>query len=676
MTGRPSDTQSNENPTRSRLASRLVTFVLVLGWGVHRDCEGAGLERLSYQNPGLVVDLSVGLWAWPLPLDFDDDGDLDLVVSCPDVPSNGTYFFENPGGNAKMPVFRAPVRVGPGYHNIQPSYNDGAVRLLTPGHELVAEGSQRFEKTVSIYPRTNIHGSKVRANEWKLVDYDGDGSLDLIVGVGDWTDYGWDNAFDDQGRWTRGPLHGYVYLLHNQGTSERPNYDRPVQVEAAGKPIDVYGMPTPNLADFDGDGDLDLICGEFLDKFTYFENLGTRTEPRFAEGERLLHHGAPIAMDLQMIVPVALDWDGDGDQDLIVGDEDGRVALVEHTGEIVDGMPHFLPPVYFQQQAGDVSFGALITPFGFDWDGDDDEDLICGNSAGYIGFIENLDGGNPPRWNAPQRLEADGEVIRIQARENGSIQGPCEAKWGYTTLSVADWDHDELPDLIVNSIWGAVVWFRNIGTRQVPRLARSEPIEVQWPGQPPRPSWNWWEPADDQLVTQWRTTPVVTDWTGDGLADLVMLDHEGYLALFERFRQDGRLGLKPGRRVFLGEPSSSFNSLHIPLNMMSGELRLNGENAGRSGRRKLCLADWDGDGRLDLLVNSRSVNLLHQESSKNANEFVFQDLGPLDSRSLAGHTTCPTVVDWDKNRIPDLLIGAEDGYLYYLKNPRSDSPLP
>jgi len=29
-------------------------------------------------------------------------------------------------------------------------------------------------------------------------------------------------------------------------------------------------------------------------------------------------------------------------------------------------------------------------------------------------------------------------------------------------------------------------------------------------------------------------------------------------------------------------------------------------------------------------------------------------------------------VDWDCNGIPDLLIGAEDGFLYYLKNPRAN----
>ena len=50
-----------------------------------------GLERLKYNNPGLVVDLGVGLWAQPLPMDFNGDGNLDLVVNCPDKPYNGVY---------------------------------------------------------------------------------------------------------------------------------------------------------------------------------------------------------------------------------------------------------------------------------------------------------------------------------------------------------------------------------------------------------------------------------------------------------------------------------------------------------------------------------------------------------------------------------------------------------
>ncbi len=90
--------------------------------------------------------------------------------------------------------------------------------------------------------------------------------------------------------------------------------------------------------------------------------------------------------------------------------------------------------------------------------------------------------------------------------------------------------------------------------------------------------------------------------------------------------------------------------------------------AGRSGRRKFCFVDWNLDGRLDLLVNSRNINFL-QNISTGQNRHLFKDQGMVESRILAGHTTSPTVVDWDKDNIPDLLVGAEDGFLYYMKNP-------
>lgn len=627
---------------------------------------GDELQRMKYNNPGLVVDLGVGLWAWPLPMDYDGDGDNDLLVSCPDKPFNGIYFFENPDGDVDSPVFKPGVKLAASFRNIQPSYVGDSVRILIPGYELVNYKKSAFEQKRQIFPKENINPNRVRANQWRYLDYEGDGDLDLIVGVGDWTEYGWDNAFNEKGEWTRGPLHGYVYLLENCGSNYSPDYLEPVKIQAGGRPVDVYGMPSPNFADFDNDGDLDLLCGEFLDKLTYFENSGTRSRPRYEAGRYLSQSGEPIKMDLEMILPIAIDWDKDGDIDLVVGQEDGRVALLQNTGVVKDGMPQFKEPVFFKQQADEVKFGALVTPWSFDWDGDGDEDLICGNTAGYIGFIENLDGGNPPKWATPQYLRADGEIIRIQAGSNGSIQGPCEAKWGYTTLSVADWDQDDLPDIVVNSIWGKVIWFKNVGSRRHPRLAKAQPIEVMWQGNPPKPAWFWWNPGNNELATQWRTTPVVYDWNGDGLNDLVMLDHEGYLALFQRQRVGERLELLPPKRIFYGEGPSEFDSKHRVVGEAPGLLRLNARQAGSSGRRKFCFADWNLDGKPDLIVNSESVNLLENVSENG--KWQFRDAGKMTEMVLAGHTTSPTTVDWDKNGIPDLLIGAEDGYFYYLKN--------
>lgn len=645
------------------IAWSLLSVVVLATSVVAAEC-----SRLEYNHPGLVVDLGVGLWAWPLPMDYDGDGDLDLVVSCPDVPYNGTYFFENPSGG-KMPVFKPAVRIDRGLSNVCVSYVAGRPCVLAPGVEYVDFPTSGFAKQSELPVDARVHEGKIRANQWSYCDYDGDGRHDLIVGVGDWAEYGWDNAFDDQGRWTRGPLHGYVYWLRNTGSGDQPQYDKPVRVMADGRPVDVFGMPSPNFADFDGDGDLDLLCGEFIDQFTYFQNVGTRTEPNYAAGRRLLYAGKPLTMDLCMIVPTAIDWDADGDVDLVVGEEDGRVALVEHTGRVIDGLPEFLPQRQFRQEAKDVKFGALVTPVGFDWDADGDEDLVCGNTAGYIGFIENLDGGNPPKWAEPRYLTAEGEVIRIQAGYNGSIQGPCEAKWGYTVLSIADWDGDGLADILANSIWGKVVWFRNTGSRGEPKLAKAQPVRVDWPGRPPKPAWNWWTPQADELATQWRTTPLATDLDCDGLTDLVMLDHEGYLAFFRRAKREGGLTLLPPERIFRGAGVCVFDSRGSTRQQGNGPLRLNDGAAGASGRRKLCLVDWNRDGKFDLLANSSSVNFLRNVTEAKG-EFAFHDEGPVCPTRLAGHTTSPTVVNWDRDSKSDLLIGAEDGYLYFVPSDR------
>lgn len=630
------------------------------------------LQPLKYNNPGLVVDLGVGLWAWPLPMDYDGDGDLDLIVSCPDKPSNGTYFFENPDGNVASPVFKPGVKIGRGHRNIRVSWVDGKPRVLIPGTEFLNFPETQFEQTRKLsvpgdFLKKHPRQRKLRANQWHLVDYDGNGQLDIVAAIGDWLDYGWDDAWDSTGKWKNGPLHGLIYWFPNAGEPRSGNAPTPAprQIHAGGKPLDVFGWPSPNFADFDGDGDLDLLCGEFIDRFTYFKNVGTRTEPKYSAGRFLKDKSASdgsglLKMDLEMIVPSAIDWDQDGDIDLVCGDEDGRVALIENTGEFEDGVPVFRSPSYFKQMADNVKCGALATPYCVDWDGDGDEDILCGNTAGYVAFYENLgipDGSEMPRWAAPVNLKGGDEVIRILAGPNGSIQGPCEAKWGYTTFTVADWDHDGLLDVVLNSIWGKVLWYRNVGTKTSPKLDVARHVEVEWSGRTPRPEWTWWEPEGKQLATQWRTTPVVVDWDEDGLNDLVMLDHEGYLALFQRMRAKNDRGdsdaeqlvLLPGKRIFMdvkGEP-----------------LRLNAKRAGGSGRMKLHAVDWDQDGDQDFLLNSMNADLLENVNQEDG-EVILINRGPVDRRPLAGHTSSPATASFFGAKKRDLLVGAEDGYLY------------
>ena len=622
-----------------------------------------GLQPITYNHPGLVVDLEVGLWAWPVPCDADGDGDFDLMISCPDKPHNGVYLFENTSGDTaknKMPVFKPGKFISKTTPYVMPSYVNGKMRVLTPGAEypnFIKTGIDEKVK-LPVDPKwykpkgKQPKGPRVRHNQWRYVDYDGDGKTDLVNAIEDWSYYGWDDAWNEKGEWQNGPLHGFVFIFRNIGTDDEPKYDKEFRVQ----PVDTYGCPSPNFEDFDKDGDLDLLCGEFLDKFTYFENTGTRTEPQYAKGRRVLDpEGRHLHMDLEMIDPIAFDWDRDGDFDLICGDEDGRVAFIENTGKLgADKTPVFERPRYFKQEAHEINFGALVTLFGCDWDGDRDTDIIAGNTAGYIAFIENLSGPGvaEPKWAAPAKLKADGKTLRIMAGKNGSIQGPAEAKWGYTTQTVADWDHDGDLDIVANSILGKVVWFENTGSKTKPQLAAAKPVEVQWSGEQPKLAWGWLRPEGKGLLTQWRTTPVAIDWNKDGLTDLVMLDHEGYLSFFQRTKT----GLPPPKRIFADAKGKL--------------LQLNAGTAGKSGRRKLCLMDWDGDGKLDILLNSQNAQFLRQSGERDG-LILFEDKGNVSDRNIEGHDTSPTPVDWDANGLPDLLIGAEDGRLYFLKNPKA-----
>ena len=118
-----------------------------------------------------------------------------------------------------------------------------------------------------------------------------------------------------------------------------------------------------------------------------------------------------------------------------------------------------------------------------------------------------------------------------------------------------------------------------------------------------------------------------------------------------------RRGCPAGRCFRRGPPKGQ------PLQLTKGV-------AGRSGRRKLCVTDWDGDGQADFLLNSSSANFLRQVGAKDG-KWMFKDEGPLVKQNIEGHDVSPTTVDFDADGVPDFLGGAEDGKFYFLKNPRS-----
>ncbi len=304
-----------------------------------------------------------------------------------------------------------------------------------------------------------------------LADWNGDGYLDLLVGV-------LGGAYS-----ANTTLADNLYFYEG---AEGGRFHR--RTKRFVRQIDVGSESAPAFGDVDGDGDADLLLANKIDpdntntSLVYrFENEGTPSKPSFQKAGALElpegYHYAPALGDL----------DGDGDPDLLLGTWKGRVAFYRNE----DG--RF---VIEDDAIVELPSGSNSTPALGDLDDDGDLDLFVGASNGTIHFYRNE--GTP---EAPDfALEAE-EFAGIDV---GSRAAPV----------LVDLDGDGRLDLVVGAKDGAVTVYRNEGTPEAPDFAaEGEALPIDAPR---------------------YATPAFADLDGDGDADVVTGGEGGGLVYFER----------------------------------------------------------------------------------------------------------------------------------------------